>query len=71
MKTEKLFEPVGTVQEQQGRGIGRALLAHGLRLMAEQGATRSFMNSGNPFYERIGFKDTGLGQRAWIRYWDE
>lgn len=65
-----VFEPVGTVQEQQGRGIGRALLAHGLRLMAEQGATRSYMNSGNPFYRKIGFKDTGLGQRAWIRYWE-
>ncbi len=62
------FEPVGTQLEYQGKGLARALLMHGLRLMAENGATRSYMDTRNPFYEKIGFKRTPFSVTPWIRY---
>lgn len=62
------FEPVGTRDEYQGKGLGRALLMEGFRRMAEYGATRSFMDSGNEFYRKIGFKDMGHGYYPWIKY---
>ena len=63
-----IFEPVGTHCEYQGKGLGRALLMEGLRRMAAYGATRSFMDSGNEFYRKIGFKDTDNAYSPWIKY---
>jgi GNAT superfamily N-acetyltransferase len=62
------FEPMGTHAEYQGMGLGRALLMEGFRRMAQYGATRSFMDSGNPFYRKIGFKDTPYTYYPWIKY---
>jgi len=62
------FEPVGTRREYQGMGLARALLYEGFRRMAENGATRSFMDSGNPFYRKIGFQETPYAYSPWIKY---
>ena len=62
------FEPVGTHDEYQGRGLGRALLHEGLRRMAARGIDRSYMDSGNPFYEKVGFHKTPYTRYPWIKY---
>jgi len=62
------FEPVGTHREYQRLGLGHALLTEGFRRMAQHGATRSFMESGNEFYRRIGFKETPYSLYPWIKY---
>jgi ribosomal protein S18 acetylase RimI-like enzyme len=62
------FEPVGTHAEYQGMGLGRALLMEGFRRMAERGVIRSFMDSGNEFYRKIGFEETPYAYCPWIKY---
>jgi len=62
------FEPVGTQVEYQRMGLGRALLTEGFRRMAQYGVTRSFMDSPNPFYRKVGFKETPYSYHAWIKY---
>jgi predicted N-acetyltransferase YhbS len=62
------FEPVGTHVEYQGLGLGRALLMEGFRRMAAYGVTRSFMDSPNPFYRKVGFEPTPHGIYPWIKY---
>ena len=64
------FEPVGTHIEYQGRGLGRALLMEGLYRAAALGATRSFMLSGNPFYRKVGFRETQWSYSQWIKYFE-
>jgi GNAT superfamily N-acetyltransferase len=64
------FEPVGTHAEYQGRGLGRALLMEGFRRMAQVGATRSFMDSGNEFYRKVGFRETSRSYGPWIKYFE-
>jgi predicted N-acetyltransferase YhbS len=65
-----VYEPVCTVPRYQGRGIGRAMLHQGFRRLYDAGARRSFMDLGNPFYERIGFVRMDLSVSPWIRYQD-
>jgi ribosomal protein S18 acetylase RimI-like enzyme len=62
------FEPVGTHIEYQRMGLGRALLTEGFRRMAQYGITRSYMDSGNEFYKKIGFRETPYSYYPWIRY---
>jgi ribosomal protein S18 acetylase RimI-like enzyme len=62
------FEPVGTHAEYQGMGLGRALLMEGFKRMVRYGATRSFMDSNNEFYRKIGFKKTPYSYYPWIKY---
>ena len=56
-----IFEPVGTHADFQRQGLGRALLAHGLRLMHERGMTTAQVGSGtknpaaNGLYRAMGF----------------
>lgn len=64
------FEPVGTHIEYQGMGIARALLYEGFRRMAEHGVTRSYMDSRNEFYQKIGFKKTPYSFTPWIKYFN-
>jgi predicted N-acetyltransferase YhbS len=64
------FEPVGTHWEYQRLGLGRALLTEGFRRMAERGVTRSYMDSGNEFYQRVGFEPTPYAYCPWIKYFD-
>lgn len=63
-----IFEPVGTHVEYQRRGLGTALLRAGFRLMAQWGAERTWMASGNPFYHKVGFYGTPYSYTPWIRY---
>ena len=63
-----VFEPVGTHADYQRQGIGRALLMEGFRRMKERGATRSFMESNNEFYRKIGFCESGFYRSAWIKH---
>jgi ribosomal protein S18 acetylase RimI-like enzyme len=63
-----VFEPVGTHAEYQGQGFGRALLQEGFRRMALNGATRTYMQATIGFYRRVGFRETGMGTSAWIKY---
>jgi len=57
-----LFEPVGTHPDHQRRGLGRAIMAEGLRRVAALGATRALVTSGanndasNALYTRSGFE---------------
>jgi ribosomal protein S18 acetylase RimI-like enzyme len=62
------FEPVGTHAAYQRQGLGRALLTEGFRRMAARGITRSFMDSGNEFYRKIGFKELPEAYTPWIKY---
>ena len=62
------FEPVGTHVEYQRMGLGRALLMEGFRRMARYGVTRSFMDSDNEFYRKVGFKATPYSYYPWIKY---
>jgi predicted N-acetyltransferase YhbS len=62
------FEPVGTHFEYQGMGLGRALLMEGFRRMAALGATRSYMDSNNEFYRKVGFKPTPYAVFPWIKH---
>lgn len=58
-----LFEPVGTHPDHQRRGLGKAVLAEGLRRLKALGARNAFVSStgdGNPasnaLYESVGFR---------------
>ncbi len=63
-----VFEPVGTQAEYQGMGLGRALLTEGFRRMARYGVVRSFMQSDNPFYRKVGFVETPHAYSPWIKH---
>ena len=62
------FEPVGTHPDYQRRGLGTVLLKEGFRRMAAQGIRRSWMDAGNPFYQKVGYQATPHAYGPWIRY---
>ena len=62
------FEPVGTHVEYWGMGLARSLLMEGFNRMAQYGVTRSFMDSNNGFYRKVGFKETPYSYYPWIKY---
>ncbi|MCW5848639.1 MAG: GNAT family N-acetyltransferase [Anaerolineae bacterium] len=62
------FEPVGTHLEYQGLGLGRLIMQEGFRRMARYGARRSFMQSSNEFYRKVGFRETPYAIYPWIKY---
>lgn len=55
------FEPVGTVPAHQRRGLGKAIMAEGLRRLRRIGATMAYVGSYSPeahgLYEAAGFMD--------------
>jgi ribosomal protein S18 acetylase RimI-like enzyme len=57
-----LFEPVGTHPDHQRRGLGRAIMAEGLRQLNALGATRALVSTGpdnleaNGLYKSAGFQ---------------
>ncbi len=55
------FEPVGTAPAHQRRGLGKAVMAEGLRRLKRIGATMAYVGSYSPeahaLYEAVGFKD--------------
>lgn len=64
------IEPFGTRPEFQGRGLGKALVHHGLRTMSEAGMTLARVitdeprTEANAFYQSVGFEEAG-----WLRWW--
>lgn len=64
------FEPVGTVPAHQRRGLGRAVIAEGLRRVQRLGATLATVGSEAPgpqaFYTAAGFADGGWST-AWSK----
>jgi mycothiol synthase len=67
------FEPVGVAPDHRRRGVGRALMAEGLRRAQRLGATRahvaSFAPPAHALYESVGFTQYLLAER-WEKSWD-
>jgi ribosomal protein S18 acetylase RimI-like enzyme len=66
------FEPVGTHPDHQRRGLGRAVMAEGLRRIGRLGATLATVGSydepAHRLYASMGFTEYDLSE-AWIREW--
>jgi mycothiol synthase len=64
------FEPVGTVPAHQRRGLGKAVMAEGLRRLQRIGATMAYVGSysaeAHRLYESMGFTDYELNE-PWTR----
>jgi len=64
------FEPVGTHPDHQRRGLGRALMAEGLRRAARLGATLctvgSYSEAAGALYASVGFTEYDLSE-PWVR----
>jgi mycothiol synthase len=58
------FEPVGTAQDYQRRGLARAVMEEALRRLKQMGATMAFVSSYTPpahkLYASLGFSDYDL-----------
>jgi len=60
----QVLSPVGVRPAAQGRGIGSALIRHGLELMREQLVPLVFLEGAPGYYSRFGFEPGGeLGFR--------
>jgi ribosomal protein S18 acetylase RimI-like enzyme len=66
------FEPVGTHPDHQRRGLGKAVMAEGLRRVGRLGATLATVGSydepAHRLYASMGFTEYDLSE-AWIREW--
>ncbi len=66
------FEPVGTHPDHQRRGLGKALMAEGLRRVRDLGATLctvgSYSESAGALYASLGFTEYDLCE-PWIKEW--
>jgi len=64
------FEPVGTAPEHQRKGLGKAVMAEGLRRLREIGATLAYVGSygaaAHALYESVGFTQYDVNER-WIK----
>jgi len=60
------FEPVGTVPAHQRRGLGKAVMAEGLRRLQRIGATMAYVGSysteAHRLYEAMGFTEYELNE---------
>lgn len=67
-----VFEPVGTHPAHQKRGLGKAVMAEGLRRAQKLGATLATVSSYSPaahaLYESMGFREFDLLE-PWIKEW--
>ena len=67
-----VFEPVGTHPDHQKRGLGKAVMAEGLRRAYRLGATlatvSSYGKAAHALYESMGFTDYDLLE-PWIKEW--
>lgn len=67
-----VFEPVGTHPEHQKRGLGKAVMAEGLRRAERLGAmlatVSSYGKAAHALYESMGFTEFDLLE-PWIREW--
>lgn len=66
-----VFEPVGTAPAHQRRGLGKAVMAEGLRRLKRLGATLatvgSFSDAAGALYDAMGFTDYDLLERWQLR----
>ena len=66
------FEPVGTHPDHQRRGLGKAVMAEGLRRAGQLGATLATVNSysetAGALYASMGFTDYDLSE-PWVKEW--
>lgn len=66
------FEPVGTNPDHQRKGLGRALMAEGLRRVRDLGATQCTVNSysegAGTLYASMGFVEYDLNE-PWVKEW--
>lgn len=66
------FEPVGTHPDHQRRGVGRALMAEGLRRVRDLGATLccvgSYSEAAGALYASLGFTEYDLSE-PWVKVW--
>jgi mycothiol synthase len=60
------FEPVGTVPEHRGRGLGKAVMYEGLRRLRRMGATQAHVGSydgpAHALYAAVGFAEYDLSE---------
>ncbi len=63
-----VFEPVGTHPEFRRRGLGREVVLEGIRRVANLGAEKVCVGSGQRFYEAIGFKRKYVSYRWTKRF---
>ena len=60
------IEPVATVPEHRGKGLGRAVVYEAANRAKEQGAKRAIVLSDQDFYKRLGMiKSSEVG--TWVR----
>jgi GNAT superfamily N-acetyltransferase len=66
------FEPVGTHPDHQRKGLGKALMAEGLRRVSDLGATLctvgSYSEAAGSLYASLGFTEYDLSE-PWIKEW--
>ena len=66
------FEPVGTHPDHQRKGLGKALMAEGLRRVRDLGATLctvgSYSERAGALYASLGFTEYDLSE-PWIKEW--
>ena len=66
------FEPVGTHPAHQRRGLGRSLMAEGLRRVQRLGATLctvgSYSEAAGALYAAVGFTEYDLSE-PWVKVW--
>jgi len=66
------FEPVGTHPDHQRKGLGKALMAEGLRRVRDLGATLctvgSYSERAGNLYAAMGFTEYDLDE-AWVKEW--
>jgi GNAT superfamily N-acetyltransferase len=66
------FEPVGTHPAYQCKGLGRAIMAEGLRRVRELGATLctvgSYSEAAGKLYASVGFTAYELSE-PWVKLW--
>jgi len=66
------FEPVGTHPDHQRKGLGKALMAEGLRRVRDLGATLctvgSYSERAGNLYASMGFMEYDLDE-AWVKEW--
>ena len=66
------FEPVGTHPDHQRKGLGKALMAEGLRRVRDLGATLctvgSYSEAAGALYASLGFTEYDLNE-PWVKEW--
>jgi len=55
----QVLSPLGVRPDAQGRGVGSALVRHGLRALADAGVPAVFLEGSPTYYSRFGFSPGG------------